>query len=157
MAVKPLKIKAMEQDAERIYPHYLNCGRVYIDLPYVKVACDLERGILFSYWSGFASYEEFVNIGERIVEIISKDQITRILFDTRDMEVIDDYSQAFISGDYTRDMIRLGIRYAATILPEDPIARESLMHIEHSVPVGESHNNYFDTVEESLAWLGSRC
>lgn len=150
------KIRQMEQGAEKAGPHYFDNARIYIDLPYVKVASHPGWGILFTYWSGFASYEDFVNIGERVSEIISKDQLEKILFDTRELEVIDDYSQAFISGDYTREMIRQGVRFAATVLPTDPIARESLMNIEHTVPVSEDYNNYFDTAEEAIGWLLSR-
>ena len=130
--------------------------RVFIVKPYVRVMLDESSRILFSVWQGFATSDELMAIGERILEIVSKESVRKVLFDTREMELIDDYSQSFISGAYTLDMIKAGVQYAATVLPRDEVAQESLDHIRELSHIPGDHNRFFADYDEAIDWLSDR-
>lgn len=127
--------------------------RIFIDRPYVQVRYDESNKILYSVWQGFATADEFLGIGERLIELVSKENIHKVLYNTLEIELIDDFSQAFISGAFTRKMIIAGIQYSATVLPKDDLALESLDHIRELTHAPDANNRFFSSLEEAEHWL----
>jgi len=129
-------------------------SKIYLDKPYIKVAYHPHLNIIIHSWNGFASYNEILEVGKRTLEAVQKEHATRVLYDTRGLEVLDDKSRNYISIEFTIKMIRAGINFSATIMPEDPFAQFSIEEIrnrmERYLP---GRVKYFNSVNKAIDWL----
>lgn len=132
----------------------LKDSKIYLDKPYIKVAYHPQLNIIVHSWNGFSSYNEIQEVGKRTLEAVLKERATRVLYDTRGLEVLDDKSRNYISIEFTIKMIRAGINFSATIMPEDPFAQFSIEEMRHRM---ERHLpgriKYFTTVNKAIDWL----
>ena len=132
-------------------------SKTYLDKPYIKVAWHPQLNLIIHDWKGFATFEEILEVGRRTLSAVQMEHATKVLYDTRDMEVLDDRSRNYIAGEFTVKMIRAGIHYSATILPEDPFAQCTIQAIKGSM---ERHLpervRYFNTVNKALDWVVSQ-
>lgn len=127
---------------------------VYLDKPYVKVFWDPNNGILTSRWSGFCTYDEVRAVGDRIIDAVNFEGVKKVLYDAREIEILDDDSLGYISGDFAKSMIRAGVKYAATVFPEDIIARFSVDTIQERLSqVRGSVVVYYNTLGDASNWL----
>lgn len=135
----------------------LHQAKYYLDKPYIKVGYDPTNGILFNIWNGFASFSEVLQIGQRTLEAAMFERPTKVLFDTRHMEVLDDDSQEYVSHDFARQMRDVGIRYTATVLPEDEFAQYSVDKIKKAIFTGTATEiRYFKRMSSAVNWLKSK-
>jgi len=130
-------------------------SKLYLDKPYIKVAWNQKEGILINHFKGFATYEEIVEIGKRIIEAVKIEKVRKVLYDARGLEIIDDTSRNHIINDFTRQMVEAGVLYAATVLPQDAFARSTMGQIEQSLKYMDEVNRFFQSVTQALEWLRS--
>ena len=123
--------------------------------PYIKVAWNEKEGILINHFKGFATHDEIVQIGTRIIEAVVIEKATKILYDARGLEILDDNSREYIIRDFARQVGDSGVLYAATVLPEDVFARSTMGQIEESLRYLNDVNRYFPSVVKALEWLRS--
>ena len=132
----------------------LKDSKMYLDKPYIKVAWHQPTGTIVHHWKGFATFEEILEVGKRTVAVVQQQHATKILYDIRSMEVLDDKSRDYISSAFTIQMIRAGIHYSATVLPEDPFALHSIQVIKERM---ERHLpervRYFKAFNKAIDWL----
>lgn len=128
--------------------------RVYLDKPYVKVFWNPEDKILMSKWMGFCTYEEIKAVGTRILDAVTFEGAEKVLYDAREIEVLDDHSQKYISGEFTSEMISSGVRFAAAVFPDDIFAKFSLDGIQRNIKQKKISNvTYFQSFSNALNWL----
>lgn len=129
-------------------------SKIYLDKPYIKVGWHQPSGTIVHCWNGFASFEEILEVGKRTLAAVQQQHATKVLYDTRAMEVLDDRSRDYISGSFTFQMIRAGIHFSATVLPEDPFAQHSIQVIKERM---ERHLpdrvRYFRAFNKAVEWL----
>ncbi|UXP31137.1 hypothetical protein N6H18_12335 [Reichenbachiella agarivorans] len=131
--------------------------KVYLDKPYVKVLWDTEDGILMSRWSGFCTFDEIKAVSVRILDAVVLEGAKKVLYDAREIEVLDDESQEYISGAFTREMIQSGIMYSATVFPDDVFAKFSVDDIHKSLKGRKISNvTYFQSLPSAIEWLKSK-
>ena len=130
-------------------------SKLYLDKPYIKVAWNQKEGILINHFRGFATYEEIQEIGKRIIEAVKIEKATKVLYDARGLEIIDDISRDYIVKDFTHQMANAGVLYAATVLPEDVFARSTMDQIMASLSYLNEVNQYFHSITKALEWLRS--
>ena len=131
-------------------------SKLYLDKPYIKVAWNEKEGILINHFRGFATHEEIVEIGKRIIEAVRTEKATKFLYDARGLEIIDDISRDYIIRDFTHEMVvKAGVLYAATVLPEDIFSRSTMGQIQESLKYLDEVNQYFQSVTKALEWLRS--
>lgn len=130
-------------------------SKLYLDKPYIKVAWNPKEGIVINHFKGFATYEEIVEIGKRIIEAVVTEKAKKILYDARGLEILDDNSREYIVRDFARQIGESGVLYAATIFPDDVFARSTVGQIEHSLRYLNDVNRYFPSVTKALGWLRS--
>ena len=53
---------------------------------------------------------------------VSFEGAKKVLYDARQIEMLDENSKNYISGDFTHEMIKSGVKYAAAVFPEDIFA-----------------------------------
>lgn len=132
-------------------------AKIYLDKPYVKVFWDPTRKILMSVWKGFSTFDEISAIGHRILDAVVFEKATKVLYDAREMEILDNDSERYISGVFTKEMVSAGVKYAAAVLPEDVFAKYSIDNIQQSI----IHNknacvNYFKSFQNAMEWLENK-
>lgn len=132
-------------------------SKVYLDKPYIKVFWNPKSEVLSSLWTGFSSYEEVAAIGGRILDAVIFEKAEKVLYDARELEVLDNDSQMYISNAFTKDMVNAGVKYAATVLPEDIFAQFSVDNIQQSIAGNkDACVNYFKSFSSALAWLENK-
>ena len=130
---------------------------VYLNKPYVKVFWDPAKKVLASMWNGFSTFDEISAIGQRILDAVAFERAEKVLYDARHMEVLDEESQDYISNRFTHDMVGAGVKYAATVLPEDIFAKFSVDNIQEKISNNkEACVNYFGSFKKALEWLDSK-
>jgi len=130
-------------------------SKLYLDKPYIKIAWNGKEGILINHFKGFATYEEIVEIGNRILEAVEIEKARKVLYDARGIEIIDDNSRKYIVEDFTQQMVAAGVEYAGTIFPQDIFARDSIHQIRDSLHYLNDVNQFFGSVTKALEWLRS--
>lgn len=129
-------------------------AKVYLDKPYAKIFWDPVNKILSSFWNGFSTYEEIVEIGKRILEATVLENAVKVLYDARCIEILDEESQNHISEEFTLEMKNAGVKYAATVIPEDVLAKFSVDNIQKKQDENrEVSVLYFDSVTKAIDWL----
>lgn len=132
-------------------------SKVYLKKPYVQVFWSPINRILTSRWTGFCTYDEIKAVAQRIIDAVTLEGARKVLYDAREIEVLDEDSQKYIAGDFTKEMIKVGIEYSATVSPTDVFAKFSMDDIQNSIKIPEaSHNKFFQSVEEAFQWLQSK-
>lgn len=132
-------------------------AKIYLNKPYVQLYWDPSTRILTSHWSGFCTFDEIVAVGKRILDAVTFEHAEKVLYDARDIEVLDDQSQRYISGDFTRAMVNSGVKYAATVFPEDVFAKFSIDDIKENLSSNRGTSiNYFNTISTAFNWLQSK-
>lgn len=132
-------------------------SKVYLNKPYVQVFWNPLNKILTSRWTGFCTFDEIKAVAQRIIDAVSFEGARKVLYDAREIEVLDEDSQRYIAGDFTKEMIKVGIEYSATVSPTDIFAKFAVDDIQNSIKIPESANNkLFQSVEEAFNWLASR-
>lgn len=132
-------------------------SKVYLNKPYVQVFWSPINQILTSRWTGFCTFNEIKAVAQRIIDAVILEGARKVLYDAREIEVLDEDSQKYIAGDFTKEMIKVGIVYSATVSPTDVFAKFSLDDIQNSIKIPEASNNmFFQSVEEAFIWLKSK-
>lgn len=132
-------------------------SKVYLNKPYVQVFWNPLNKILTSRWTGFCSYDEIKAVAQRIIDAVTFEGARKVLYDAREIEVLDEESQKYIAGDFTKEMIKVGIEYSATVSPTDIFAKFSMDDIQNSIKIPEaSHIKFFQNVEDAFNWLKSK-
>ncbi|MEO9967741.1 MAG: hypothetical protein ABJF11_18240 [Reichenbachiella sp.] len=128
--------------------------KVYLNKPYVQVFWNPINKILTSRWTGFCTFDEIKAVAQRIIDAVILEGAKKVLYDARGIEMLDDDSQRYIAGDFTKEMIKVGIEYSATVSPTDVFAKFSVDDIQSSIKIPEaSHNKFFKSVDEAFEWL----
>jgi hypothetical protein len=135
----------------------LQQATIYLDKEYIKVGYNEEFKILFNIWNGFSSFEEVLEVGNRTLEIADKKSAKKVLFDSTNMEILDKESRDYISNQFTTKMTGLGVKYAATVLPEDVFAQNTIKDIQVRLQQSQNvHVKYFNDCKKALDWLQSK-
>jgi hypothetical protein len=133
---------------------YLKKSNLYMDKPYVKIGWNPKDEILASYWKGFFSLEEIVATGNRLIQVAKIEQAQKVLYDTTAMEILDETSQRFIAGEFTRHLVEAGILYSAAIVPKDFMAKTAVENIMAISPESiHNRSKIFNNFNTALRWL----
>ena len=132
-------------------------AKVYLDKPYVKVFWDSSSKVLASVWKGFSTFDEISSIGFRILDAVIFEKATKVLYDAREMEILDNDSEKYIGGVFTKEMVGAGVKYAAVVLPEDVFAKYSIDNIQQTIISNKKASvNYFKSLSMAIKWLENK-
>jgi len=130
-------------------------ANTYLDKPYVKVFWDPMTNILTSSWIGFCDFDEVSAVGHRILDAVSFEGAKKVLYDARQIEMLDESSKSYISGDFTHEMIKAGVKYAAAVFPEDIFAKITIDQIQQKLN-RTAAVTYFKSLKTASDWLKTR-
>lgn len=132
-------------------------AKVYLDKPYVKIFWNPTNKVLSTIWKGFSTYDEISAIGHRILDAVVFEKATKVLYDAREIEILDNDSERYISGIFTKEMVGAGVKYAAAVLPEDVFAKYSIDNIQQKIIDNKNACvNYFNSMTNAIKWLENK-
>ena len=128
-------------------------AKIYLDKSYVKIYYDSSTCILTSIWKGFTTFDEIKEISKRILEAISIERACKVMYDTSQLEPLDQESADFISTDFTQQMKKAGVKYSAAVIPKDEFAKSSMDEIQKTQISNSNNALYFTSMSKALRWL----
>lgn len=106
---------------------------------------------------GFVQGEAHRNGSMKVVELMKQKKATKILTDTRQAKVLGLAEQKWVNEVWVPMMKAAGMRYTATVLPQNVIAQMSINAIaKTNKTVADLENAYFGTIEEAQDWLRTK-
>ena len=106
---------------------------------------------------GFVQGEAHRNGSMKVVELMKQKKATKILTDTRQAKVLGLAEQKWVNEVWVPMMKAAGMRYTATVLPQNVIAQMSINAIaKTNKAVTDLENAYFGTIEEAQDWLRTK-
>lgn len=106
---------------------------------------------------GFVQGEAHRNGSMKVVELLKQKKATKILTDTRQAKVLGLAEQKWVNEVWVPMMKAAGMRYTATVLPQNVIAQMSINAIaKTNKTVTDLENAYFGTMEEAQDWLRTK-
>jgi hypothetical protein len=125
---------------------------VYKDYPYVTLGWDDEAKVAIStFKSGFMRAEAFKAAREEFLVLIKLKKAYKTLSDGREMAVLSQETQKWVSEDWAPRVLAAGVRYSAIIVPKDFLAKMSAEAIVSNSADMTAH--YFDDQAAALKWL----
>ncbi len=132
-------------------------AKIYLNKPYVQLFWDPAGRILTSRWLGFCTNEEINAVGKRILDAVTFEKAEKVLYDARGIELLDEESQNYISGVFVQEMVGSGVKYAATVFPQDLLAKFSIDDIQRKLTrYNASSISFFDSIKSACDWLNSK-
>jgi hypothetical protein len=106
---------------------------------------------------GFVQGEAHRNGSMKVVELLKQKKGTKLLTDTRQAKVLGLDEQKWVNEVWVPMIKAAGVRYTATVLPQNVIAQMSINAIaKTNKGVAELENAYFGTMEEAQNWLRTK-
>ena len=132
-------------------------AKIYLNKPYVQLFWNPVDRILTSRWSGFCTTEEIRAVGKRILDAVTFEKAEKVLYDARRIEMLDEESQNYISGQFAHEMVGSGVKYAATVFPNDVLAKFSIDDIQKNLQkYNGSTISFFNSVWSACEWLKTK-
>ncbi|HEY1419269.1 MAG TPA: STAS/SEC14 domain-containing protein [Candidatus Dormibacteraeota bacterium] len=102
---------------------------------------------------GWADSAEFQAASEAVIEGLRAHRASRLLGNGRNLRVVKQADQDWMSDDWMPRAIAAGLRRMALVIPKSVLARMNLEQMVGKAPEGKLETAYFETLEEARAWL----
>lgn len=127
---------------------------IYFNRPGVAIVkWDAECRAAHIEWQGWADPAEFAAANEAIILALRQHAGTRALGDCRDMRVIKQSDQEWVTRDWIPRILAAGLRRMALVIPKSGLTLMNVQEIMGRVPGTKLDVAYFATVDEARAWL----
>ena len=104
-------------------------------------------------WQGWADPAEFAAANDALILALKQHGGSRALGDCRDMRVIKQSDQEWVSRDWIPRILAAGLRRMALVIPKSGLAMMNVQEIMSRVPGTKLDVAYFGTIEEARDWL----
>jgi hypothetical protein len=125
--------------------------------PICCVTLDESVPCLFVAWQSYATSAQLRFVHERVLELLKREQVSKILGDDSSLVVIHIDDQAWIRDDWFPRAAAAGLKVAASKRPYAFFGKRSVANVQSAAPPGVTLRS-FDTLTEARSWLVSaRC
>ena len=128
-------------------------SKVYLDTPYASIRWDAQRQWVVAEWKGTGTNQEFRAAQELSLVAIHENNALRFLADTRNAAPVLGEDKRWLEQQMVPRFMLSGVRWLATVLPADQVARTTLADVSKTPPSGKLRRADFVTLEEAKAWL----
>ena len=104
-------------------------------------------------WQGWADPAEFAAANDALILALKQHGGSRVLGDCRDMRVIKQSDQEWVSRDWIPRILAAGLRRIALVIPKSGLALMNVQEIMSRIPGTKLDVAYFATIAEARAWL----
>jgi hypothetical protein len=104
-------------------------------------------------WQGWADSTEFMALNEAGLLALVEHHGSRFLSDSRQMKVVKQSDQDWLSGDLFPRALAAGLRHVAVVIPTSALAAMNIDHIAARVADDQLAIAHFATIETAAVWL----
>jgi SpoIIAA-like len=127
---------------------------VYFNRPGVAiVSWDARSKAAHIEWQGWADPKEFAAANDAIITALRKHHSSRTLGDCRNIRVIRQSDQDWLTRDWVPRALEAGLTRMALVIAKSGLAQMNVEDMLRRVPGTKLDVGYFATVEEATAWL----
>ena len=131
----------------------MTIGKILKEFPFLIISWDDSCQSLVTEWKGgFVSKEKYIQGMNAALELFTELKCKKVLSNTKDSGVLSLDTQKWVKEDFFPRFLATGVRYFATVIPSDALARMSINSLASTVP-GGLQSNFFDNVEDAQKWL----
>ena len=132
-----------------------NASPYYFESAHIRIFWDEQIQCVVGEWLSFAKGKDFREPLVKGLELARNMRARRWLADTRKLGVITQDDLEWHEKDLIPQFVQAGVRYVATVVPNDVFAKWSLEALKQSKELKESALivNTFGTLDDAKAWL----
>ena len=127
----------------------------YFESAHIRIFWDEQMQCVVGEWLGFAKGNDFRKPLVKGLELARNMRARKWLADTRKLGVVTKDDLEWHEKELIPQFVQAGVRYVATVIPEDVFAKWSLEALKQAKELKESALivNTFGTLDEAKAWL----
>ena len=104
-------------------------------------------------WDGYATSKQFKQGTELMLNILIKNNCSKVLADIKDMKIIAMEDQQWLNEDFLPRAITFGFKAIAIVKPDYYFNKVAVETISYKVDKDKLTINFFDNVNEAKEWL----
>jgi hypothetical protein len=104
-------------------------------------------------WDGYATSKQFKQGTELMLNILIKNNCSKVLADIKDMKIIAMEDQQWLNEDFLPRATTFGFKAIAIVKPDYYFNKVAVETISYKVDKDKLTINFFDNVNEAKEWL----
>lgn len=120
--------------------------------PVCRVTLDAGVPCIFVVWQRYATSAQLRFVHERLLELLRRENMTKILGDDSSLAVIHVDDQVWLREDWLPRAAAAGLKVAASKCPYAFFGKQSVAKVQSGAPAGITLRS-FETLAEAKAWL----
>ncbi|HEX6170927.1 MAG TPA: STAS/SEC14 domain-containing protein [Chitinophagaceae bacterium] len=104
-------------------------------------------------WDGYATSKQFKQGTELMLNILIKNNCSKVLADIKDMKIIAMEDQQWLNEDFLPRATTFGFKAIAIVKPDYYFNKVAVETISYKVDKDKLTINFFDNVDEAKEWL----
>jgi len=114
---------------------------------------DEEINSVVMEWDGYATSKQFKQGTELMLNILIKNNCTKVLADIKDMKIIAMEDQQWLNEEFLPRATSFGFKTIAIVKPDFYFNKVAVETISYKVDKDNLTINFFDNIGEAKAWL----
>ena len=128
-------------------------ARVYLDTPYVSIRWEAQWQWVIVEWKGSGTTPEFRAAQERSLLAIHENHALRFLSNARNADPVLGEDKRWLEDYIVPRFAVSGVRWLATVVPADQLARVSLARVVKTPATGTFAREEFRILDDAKVWL----
>ena len=104
-------------------------------------------------WDGYATSKQFKQGTELMLNILIKNNCSKVLADIKDMKIIAMEDQQWLTEEFLPRATKFGFKSIAIVKPDYYFNKVAVETISYKVDKGKLTINFFDNTDEAKEWL----
>ena len=104
-------------------------------------------------WDGYATSKQFKQGTELMLNILIKNNCSKVLADIKDMKIIAMEDQQWLTEEFLPRATKFGFKSIAILKPDYYFNKVAVETISYKVDKGKLTINFFDNTDEAKEWL----
>ena len=114
---------------------------------------DKEINAVVMEWDGYATSKQFKQGTELMLNILIKNNCSKVLADIKDMKIIAMEDQQWLTEEFLPRATKFGFKSIAIVKPDYYFNKVAVETISYKVDKGKLTINFFDNTDEAKEWL----
>ena len=114
---------------------------------------DKEINAVVMEWDGYATSKQFKQGTELMLNILIKNNCSKVLADIKDMKIIAMEDQQWLTEEFLPRATKFGFKAIAIVKPDYYFNKVAVETISYKVDKGKLTINFFDNTDEAKEWL----
>lgn len=120
--------------------------------PY-NIYYDADLHAVIMEWDGYSNSSQFRQGTELMLNTLIANKASHVLADIKDMVLIGQEDQQWLSTDFLPRAIQFGFKGIAIVRPDNYFNKVAVESVSYKVDKEKLTINFFDNIEEARVWL----